>query len=141
MATPVSPESLSHLVGIDYASKRVFEEIRDDVLDAIKGFGDRYDIRQQGRSTENAIFVLSPDSTAIYKQLVHHFAKRPAFSVKIEPSPLTVGGGGGEETVVIYRQAGLPLTKRQTLKKYAHLILGVIVSASYLYYIGTAPSV
>lgn len=140
MITPVSDEALSRLAGIDYSNKWVFEEIRDDVLDAIKKFGDRYDLRQQGRSSEYAMFVLSPDSIDIHMQLVRHFEKRPEFSVKIELPP-TATGINAEETVVIYRRAKTPLTLTERIKSRIHLIAGGLISAAYLYYIGTASAV
>lgn len=134
---PVSDEALARISDIDYSDQATFEEIRDDVLDAIKHFGDRYDLRQQGRSSTSAMFVLSPDSVAIHQQLVRYFASRPEFSVKVGVPPNSKLLLDAEETVIVYRQAQpAPTFGKKMKKKMPYIVFGSIAFC-YLYYIGT----
>lgn len=133
----VSSESLAHIAGTDYSDEAIFDEIHEDVMDAIKKWGDRYDIRQEMRSFESAMFVLSSDSLNIHTQLIDHFANRPEFSVKTEVFSDVSDSGGEEETVVIYRKAKPAPTTGEKIKKKMPYIVGSIVCFCYLYYIGT----
>jgi hypothetical protein len=131
---PVSKESISHISpSVDYSHQWIFDEIRDDILEVIKKYGDSYDIRQQGRSNTRAFFVLSPDSVRIYQNLVADFSSRSEFSMNIEIPP--TAKQESEPTVVIYRASKPAPTTRQIIVRNSWYVIGATFAFLYLAYL------